>query len=183
MPLPTTAYVILGMLRLGAESGYDIKKAVEVSTRFFWTISEAQIYPSLARLDEEGLIEGRDAPQGRRKRRVYELTPAGEAALVEWLGTDEPLPFEVRDVALLKLFFADSADHATALEIVRQLGARSVTELGRLREQEEPAAELAESGGGRYPAIALRAGIAVHEALIAVAEDLLGELSGEEPGH
>ena len=65
MSLSTTAYVILGMLRLGAESGYDIKKAVEVSTRFFWTISEAQIYPTLALLDEQGLIDGRDAPQGQ----------------------------------------------------------------------------------------------------------------------
>ena len=117
--------------------------------------------------------------RARRKRRVYELTADGEAALVEWLGTEEPLPFDVRDVAMLKLFFADAADHATALELVEQLGARSVVELARLREQEAPAAELAESGGSRYPAIALRAGIAVHEALIAVAEELREELSGD----
>ena len=47
-------YVVLGMVRLGAQSGYDIKKSVRDSIRFFWTISEAQIYPSLDRLERAG---------------------------------------------------------------------------------------------------------------------------------
>lgn len=179
MSLPPTAYVILGMLRLGAETGYDIKRAVEVSTRFFWTISEAQIYPMLARLDKDGLIVGHDASHGRRKRRAYELTPKGEKALIEWLSFEEPLPFEVRDVALLKLFFADAAEPEAAIEVIRRLRSRSEQELGVLRAQEAPSAELAESGGGRFPAIALRAGIAVHESLIAVAAELEAELAAE----
>ena len=70
MELSPTAYVILGMLRLGARSGYDIKRWVEVSTRVFWTISQAQIYPTLAQLEELGLIEGVDQPTGKRRRRV-----------------------------------------------------------------------------------------------------------------
>lgn len=175
-PFPTTAYVILGMLRLGASSGYEIKKAVQVSTRFFWTISEAQIYPMLGRLEEGGLIDGRDAPQGRRRKRVYELTDAGERELVAWLERREPLPFEVRDVALLKLFFGDAASEREQLALVKQLKERSAAELERLRAQVEPAAELARTTGNRLPSLSLTAGIAVHVALIEAAESIGAEL-------
>ncbi|MDQ3759104.1 MAG: PadR family transcriptional regulator, partial [Actinomycetota bacterium] len=136
------------------------------------------IYPMLARLDEDGSIIGRDASHGRRKRRAYELTPKGEKALVDWLSFEEPLAFEVRDVALLKLFFADAAEPEAAIEVVRRLRSRSERELESLRAQEASSAELAESGRGRFPAIALRAGLAVHESLISVAAELEAELGG-----
>ena len=85
-------YVVLGMVRLGARSGYDIKKAVRDSIRFFWTISEAQIYPSLERLERANLVRGRSAPQGKRQRRSFDITPQGEAALRGWLSGGEAMP-------------------------------------------------------------------------------------------
>ncbi len=88
MDLNRTAYVILGMLRLGRRTGYEIKGLVDISTRFFWAASYGQIYPELANLEELGLIAGRPDESDRRRRREYELTPAGEAALHEWLTSD-----------------------------------------------------------------------------------------------
>src|SRR3984893_19445931 len=85
LELDSPGYVVLGMVRLGARSGYEIKQTVELSIRFFWTISQAQIYPSLKRLEHAGLIEGRDEPRGKRQRRVYEITADGEAVLRQWL--------------------------------------------------------------------------------------------------
>src|SRR5207244_4313752 len=116
--LGAPAYVVLGMLRLGARSGYEIKQAVELSIRFFWTISQAQIYPSLELLERAGLVHGRSEPQGRRPRRVFEITQAGEAALEDWLRSEEPMPFELRDIGLLKLFFADALDRNDALALL-----------------------------------------------------------------
>ena len=174
--LPAAAYVILGMLRLGAETGYDVKKAVQSSTRFFWTISEAQIYPLLSKLEDLGLVEGRDASHGRRQRRAFRLNDEGEIALSAWLRRDEPAPFEVRDVALLKLFFGDAVGPDDGLALVSRLRSRSQAELTRLREQEGPAQELARATGNRFPALSLRAGIAVHEALVAAADGLEREL-------
>jgi len=108
MELSKTSYVILGMLRLGRRTGYEIKSLVDVSTRFFWAASYGQIYPELARLDQLGLVRGeRDDSDGRR-RKSYELTPAGERALDEWLRSDQPLHFEMRHEGILKLFFSDS---------------------------------------------------------------------------
>ncbi len=49
MELSKTSYVILGMLRKGPKSGYEIKAKADISTRFFWAISYGQIYPELKR--------------------------------------------------------------------------------------------------------------------------------------
>ncbi|HZD86720.1 MAG TPA: PadR family transcriptional regulator [Gaiellaceae bacterium] len=99
--------VVLGLLALGARSGYDIKATVDRSTRFFWAASYGQIYPELRRLEAEGLIRGENAPTGGRGRRVYELTEAGRRSLEEWLVGAETT-IEYRDESLLRLFLADS---------------------------------------------------------------------------
>src|SRR6266511_5517972 len=92
--------VVLGLLANRPLSGYDIKAIVDRSTRFFWAASYGQIYPELRRLEAEGLIEGRDAPAGGRRRRVYELTSTGRAELEAWLlGRD--VTIELRDESLL----------------------------------------------------------------------------------
>lgn len=163
------------MLRLGARSGYDIKRAVDVSTRFFWTISEAQIYPTLARLEEAELIVGHDASQGKRRKRAYELTPDGERALLDWLEDTGPLLFEVRDLGLLKLFFADALeDDAEAL--LGEMRDRSSRELENLRAQQGPASELALSSGNQFPFLSLRVGVAVHEAIIEATGEIAAEI-------
>jgi PadR family transcriptional regulator AphA len=126
--MKTTAVtpVVLGLLAHRPRSGYDIKAAVDRSTRFFWAASYGQIYPELRRLEREGLIEGEHAPRGGRDRRVYKLTPAGREALVEWLLGDT-VTIELRDESLLRLFFADALPHEQALRLLE----------GRMRGHEE----------------------------------------------
>jgi PadR family transcriptional regulator AphA len=171
-------YLVLGMLRLGARSGYDIKAAVDSSSRFFWTISPAQIYPTLQRLERAGLVRGRSEPRGRRPRRTYELTPAGEQALVAWLRRDEPLTWELRDSGTLKLFFADALDPEEAAELLVAIRRRSERTLERFRHEIQPAAEAFAAGAGiAYPALSLRLGIAVHQALIDACRELEEEAS------
>ena len=66
--LSPTGSVILGMLALGKQTGYDIKQFVDKSTRHFWAASYGQIYPELKRLEEQGLVRGRPEPTGGRSR-------------------------------------------------------------------------------------------------------------------
>src|SRR5215210_5099613 len=105
--LGKTAYVILGMLKLGRRTGYEIKSLVDVSTRFFWAASYGQIYPELKRLEASGLIRGQDDASDGRRRRAYELTSAGRGALHEWLTSGEDDVRELRHEGVLKLFFSD----------------------------------------------------------------------------
>jgi PadR family transcriptional regulator, regulatory protein AphA len=125
--------VVLGLLARKPRSGYDIKTVVDRSTRFFWAASYGQIYPELKRLEEEGLVEGEDHPNGGRNRRVYTLTPAGHEALLEWMRSDI-LTIELRDESLLRLFFADALPQEEALLLLE----------GRKRGHEEYLAVLRE---------------------------------------
>jgi PadR family transcriptional regulator, regulatory protein AphA len=118
--------VILGFLANGPRSGYEIKAAVDRSTRFFWAGSYGQIYPELRRLEQDGLVAGEDAPNGRRARRVYRLTRAGRDALEAWL-VGPVVTVELRDESLLRLFFADALPREQALMLLE----------GRMRGHEE----------------------------------------------
>jgi DNA-binding PadR family transcriptional regulator len=121
--------VILGLLSLGPRSGYEIKATVDRSTRFFWAASYGQIYPELRRLEREALIEGEDAPNGARPRRVYSLTQAGRDELLTWLR-GQNVTVELRDESLLRLFFADALPHEDALGLIdgRRRGFQGVLE-------------------------------------------------------
>jgi DNA-binding PadR family transcriptional regulator len=178
--LGTPAYVVLGMVRLGARSGYEIKRTVDLSIRFFWTISQVQIYPSLQRLEEAGLITGRAEPQGKRPKRVYEITEAGELALRQWLRQTKPMPFELRDIGLVKLFFADALNHTDALDLLRTIRQRSEQQIATLRAV-EPTANLAEEQGNIYPLLTLQMGIGYHQAMLDVCQDFEQKLSRTQP--
>jgi DNA-binding PadR family transcriptional regulator len=152
--LSSTAYVILGMLRGGPLSGYEIKAMVDNSTRFFWAASYGQIYPDLRRLSEAGLVEGVDSPTGGRKRTVYEITADGEEELKAWLR-QPPEVFEMRDEGLLKLFFAEALAPREAVEIVRTMRRHREAVNRRLREL-EPGKDEEKAA---YPLLVLRCGI------------------------
>lgn len=162
--LTASDHLVLGMVALGARSGYEIKQTVELSIRFFWTISPAQIYPSLATLEHAGLLTGRDEPRGGRPRRAYELTEAGFQALIDWLRYAEPMPFELRDIAMVKLFFADALEPADAHNLLGQVEARSQERIATL-EAIRPAAESTARQGNVHPLLTLELGIAVHQAM------------------
>ena len=160
--LPPTARVILGMLRLGARTGYEIRSFVETSTRFFWGASYGQIYPELRRLAAAGLVEAEDNPRGAIPRRSYRLTAAGESALHESLTAPADLIFEYRDEALLRTFFGDvlSRDEVLANAGLAREQFEEVVE--RFREI-EPRAQAAAGEGEVFPYLALQFGIGLME--------------------
>lgn len=180
MALTNTSYLVLGMLHTGAKSGYDIKRMVELSARFFWKISPVQIYPELQRLEEKGLITGHDDLQSPRRRRSYELTDLGLTSLRNWLTGNDKMPIELRDIGLLKLFFADAIEPEQAISHVRALRERSEAMAERLHSQIQPAAaEAQEAEGVEFPARAARLGIEYHEWLVEWYGRLESELEAE----
>ena len=156
--LTPTARVILGMLKLGVATGYDIKRVIDFSTRFFWTASYGQIYPELKRLRKAGLVRAEEAPRGKVKRTVHSLTPKGEQALHEWLADSQEVLFEIRDESLLRLFFSDLLSRDEVIVNLRTQQQIFDLILDRFREIEvEARADVAE--GRVYPYVALRYGI------------------------
>jgi DNA-binding PadR family transcriptional regulator len=158
MELSPTAYVILGMLSREPRSGYEIKAAVDNSTRFFWAASYGQIYPELKRLSKAGLVEGVDAPRGERRRTLYAITRAGRSELREWLR-QPPETAEMREEGLLKLFFAAAVTPEDAIETLRVMREQRLDLAERLRSLEPQKLELDDP----YPLMVLRAGIEFNE--------------------
>jgi PadR family transcriptional regulator AphA len=175
--LSPTARVILGMVRLGKRTGYEIKQLVDVSTRFFWAASYGQIYPELKRLEDQGLIESSDASTNGRQRRAFSLTDAGSEALDDWLRSGGPL-YEMRDEGLLKIFFSDGVSTEDRLANVRAMRARHEEVVAGLRSIEPGARE---AGGGPYTA--LRYGLALHGFCAEWLADHERELAAEVHDH
>lgn len=170
---------MLGMVRLGVRSGYAIKKTADMSTRFFWPTSLAQVYPELARLERAGLLTRRDDRRGSRERFAYELTERGEASLLAWLcSTHEATGAQFRDEGVLRLFFADALDEQDQLALVRRLRMRARGMSAHMREEIVPLAEALESEGTFYPALVARLGADTY----AYAEQWLGELEARLSG-
>lgn len=121
--LTSTSYVVLGLLAsLGPSTPYDLKRAVAESLGNLWSFPHSQLYVEPQRLAEAGLVTEHREDKGRR-RRTYTLTSRGRRTLVRWLRTPEISGHEVRDPALLKLFFSDL------------VGAQDVSALARSQEQ------------------------------------------------
>lgn len=178
--LSPTARAILGMLKLGLRTGYDIKKGIDVSTRFFWGASYGQIYPELKRLKEAGLVRAKAQPRGKIKRTEYTLTPAGEQALQDWLtGTDSI--YEYRDEGLLRLFFGDLVSKDDVLANLRIRRETFEGYLERFREIEVGARTGFAEESQLYPYLALTYGIGLLEYSIAWYEETERRLAASEP--
>jgi PadR family transcriptional regulator, regulatory protein AphA len=175
MKANSVTYVILGVLRLGPRTGYEIKALVDRSTRFFWAASYGQIYPELKRLEREGLIRGEPEPRGGRRRRSYTLTPAGERALNEWLRSSEDPTFALRDEALLKFFFAGELEPDEAIAHVRAMRAQHEEILANLSEIEPQAA----GRGGGFPLRTLQFGLGFHGWIVEWCDRMEKEIAAE----
>jgi DNA-binding PadR family transcriptional regulator len=104
--LNPVSYVVLGFAEQCQEvTSYDLKQMVAGSVGYFWPFPHSQLYAEPARLAAAGLLDEEVETHGRR-RRLYRITDEGRQALVAWLAEPAGEGTEVRDLGLLKLFFA-----------------------------------------------------------------------------
>lgn len=139
--LSTTSYVVLGLVEIcQPATPYDIKRAAQATTAHFWTVAHTQLYNECSRLAREGLLDEQQEQTGRR-RKAYQLTDAGRAALDAWRTEPVGDDFELRDPGILKLFFgadpkplaeAQLALHETQLESYLQQDKHVMPESMRL---------------------------------------------------
>ena len=125
------AYTLLGFLNIEPMTGYDLKKNLDGSTQFFWHASLSQIYPTLKKLEAEGLTEVEVVPQeGKPDKKVYSITKAGRQALIAWLNEplDERNP--IKSAVFLRLFFLGILDKE---DILSQLHCQLEAQRARLK--------------------------------------------------
>jgi PadR family transcriptional regulator, regulatory protein PadR len=84
----TLSLLILSLLSRKAMYGYEIAATVHRDTDGAFTWREGSLYPSLHKLQADGLISGEwEEKETGRKRRYYHITKAGRAALAEKLAS------------------------------------------------------------------------------------------------
>src|SRR3990172_10537203 len=73
--------LLLAVIWAGAAHGYLIARRLAESSGGALDLPEGTLYPALHRLESKKLLSSSWATVAGRRRRVYDLTPAGEEAL------------------------------------------------------------------------------------------------------
>lgn len=130
-------YAILGLLSWRALTGYDIKKMFAGSTALYWSGNNNQIYTTLLKLLRNELVSREivleeDSPS----RKIYSITPKGQAELRKWL-LSEPDPPQLKNPFLIRLAWADQLNPDELGALIGKYEAEMQMQLSMLQLQAE----------------------------------------------
>jgi len=162
--------VILGLLFHEDLTGYEIKKKIDGSIRFFWKGSFGSIYPALSELLRQGQVEkAGEAPAGGRGQIRYRITASGRETLKAWLE-DSRASNELRYETMVKLFFGGAADRKTALKTVGAFEAQVREDLATLQLYRRNLENVLQQEDHLYYYLTVVFGIEVYEAYLSWCE-------------
>jgi PadR family transcriptional regulator AphA len=173
--LMSLRHALLGSLADQPRTGYALLKHFEQSLAYAWPASHSQIYPELARLVDDDLIEQTES--GARNSKTYAVTGAGLLELRRWLLETTP-ERRVRSDAALRTFFLwllTPEEAERQLEDERSYWQGVLDEFRRI--QDEPTGRNKKA---RTLRIALEGGIRTVEARLDWLDDVMTELGSEE---
>ncbi len=140
---------LLGLLAQRPRHGYDLRAAFQavMGGEENWDVKPAQIYTTLARLEESGLVREEAVDQeGGPEKHIYAITPAGRAELRAWL-TSSVERYDQRDEFFLKLMLALATGEADPAKVIQTQRAALYQELHAItaqRQRADPKTELAQ---------------------------------------
>jgi PadR family transcriptional regulator AphA len=145
-------HAMLGLLATDPATGYELTAKFDKSLSNAWHASHSQIYPELAKLEDEGMVEV--IAQGARNSKTWALTDTGREELRRWLVDVEPSR-QQRSESALRMFltprllsaddarFALERDLQAVLDQQRQLeDIKNAIEAGGVSSPFEPAVDL-----------------------------------------
>lgn len=151
--------VILGLLSHEELTGYEIKKRMDTTLKYFWSASYGSIYPALNDLVSRGLATKREDTGNKRNKLIYTITDEGRSYLKKWLT----LPVEkdeLRYETLLKLFFGSEQGAEQALLHINAFEEKVRRELPNLLRAEQALnACLNDDAAHRYYLLTVKFGI------------------------
>lgn len=165
-------HLCLGVLTIKDATGYDIKKFFERGFRHFFVAGYGSIYPALAELHKEGLVECREMAQDKLPdKKVYSITSAGRAAFETALLGTEPR-HKVRSEFLVLMYFA----HMLPPEHVGLLISKRMQEMEKMLDGLEQYSDARESFPD-HPGIAFT--VEFGQTMLAAAHTFLKEHGGD----
>jgi DNA-binding PadR family transcriptional regulator len=127
-------FALLGLLAQRPRHGYDLHAAFEavVGGEQNWDVKPAQIYSTLARLEEGGLVAQEAVEQGAGpEKRIYALTATGRDELAQWFesGVDRD---HQRDEFFVKLMLSLSMPEINPRRVIQNQRLRLFKDLHAL---------------------------------------------------
>ena len=176
---PTSlGYALLGLLHGQAMTGYDLRKVFAETALGNYSSSPGAIYPALARLEEHGIIEGReDATKRLRPKKLYQPSDKGRQIFKDWLRKDvstDDLRGNLDDL-MLRFAFHSVLDSTKA---TRDFLEGFSTELDGYIEELKAQTEQFPDEAPIHSRLALEAGLVQYEALAHWARKSLRHFEG-----
>jgi len=126
---------ILGLLAQQPRHGYELRAAFEalIGGDDIWNVKPAQIYTTLTRLEEAGLVHRDGVEQdGGPEKRIYSLTTSGRHELAEWFVTGVAAE-HTRDEFFVKLMVSLYSEEIDPYQVIRAQRGRLYRDLHALR--------------------------------------------------
>jgi DNA-binding PadR family transcriptional regulator len=140
-------YGLLGLLAQNARHGYELHAAFEavMGGEENWDVKPAQIYSTLTRLLDAGLIAEESDSNDGPDRRVYAISAKGRRALADWFDTPVEREHQ-RDEVFAKLMLAVATKEGNPRKVIQIQRAKLYQDLHTLtvkRGQTDPKNDLA----------------------------------------
>lgn len=112
---------ILGLLAQQPRHGYELRAAFEalIGGDEIWNVKPAQIYATLSRLEEAGLVRQDSIKQDNGpEKRIYSLTTTGQSELAQWFVTGVATEHQ-RDEFFVKLMVSLYSEEVDPYQVIR----------------------------------------------------------------
>ena len=111
-------YLILGLLSLAPMTGYELQQFIKQNLSLICSHSAGSVHTALAKLLREGHVTARESSEGKRQKKTFSITEAGQAAFAAWAA--QPMQADrVKNMELARLFFLGLAKPEERLAAIR----------------------------------------------------------------
>lgn len=160
--------VILGILNLSPKTGYEINDMLKNQLSFFYDGTYGMIYPTLRKLESEGMIEKKQIIQnGKPNKNIYSITDTGKKEFEKYMASDVA-PESIKSDFLLRLYFGqNNLSNEQVMELFSQEIERKKRHLAFIRKNYD---QWKKRGMGELQEITLEYGVSYYDNAIKLLE-------------
>lgn len=130
--------LLLGLLAARPRHGYELRSLFEELFGGTWPLNTGQVYMTLSKLEDEGLVTSEVVEQELLPdRRMYSITEGGRADLKRWTTEPSDGPIRIRDEMVGKVLTAMVSETANPLDLIWAQRRNHLQAIAQLRERKD----------------------------------------------
>ena len=129
-------FLLLGLLAGRPRHGYELKAMFEELFGGTWPLNPGQVYMTLQKLEDEGLVTSERVEQELLPdRRVFSITEDGRFELKKWTTEPSDGPIRIREEMVAKVLTAIVTTPATAIDLIWSQRRHHLQAIAQLRDK------------------------------------------------